>query len=208
MSVVFDMIYYVNMDKDVERNEYMIEHFKRCNITGYKRITGEVVDYRDVDESTYRNFNKKDVKYLNGALGCRLSHINLVRDAKKNNYERVLILEDDVWWDPELDLNQLLTLNYWNIVESDMCYFGGLVEQHMRNQIVCTHAFSLNKRTYDDILNMCEASGMEIDNFYAKVLQHMSRNDRPQGKYTINQAYPFNIFQQNARFQSNIQKEL
>ena len=209
MSAVFDMIYYINMDKDVDRNENMIKLFKDLKLDTYTRIKGEKVDYRDYDESTYRNFNKRDEKYLNGALGCRLSHINLVKHAKENNYERILVLEDDVWVDPALDLNQMLTLNYWNIINSDMCYFGGMVEQHMRNQIVCTHAFSLNQRTYDDILNMCDASGMEVDNFYAKVLQHMSRNDRPQGKYTINQVFPFNAFQQNSEFQSNIQnKEL
>ena len=51
---------------------------------------------------------------------------------------------------------------------------------------------------------MAISSGMEIDNFYAKIIQHMSCNHRPTGKYCINTIEPFNTFKQNRLFKSNI----
>jgi len=43
-----------------------------------------------------------------GALGCSLSHLTLLRYAKHNNLDHILILEDDVTFlDPKLFLNSL-----------------------------------------------------------------------------------------------------
>ena len=36
------------------------------------------------------------IKLKNGALGCSLSHLAILENAKKNNYEHVLIVEDDI----------------------------------------------------------------------------------------------------------------
>ena len=86
-----------------------------------------------------------------------------------------------------------------------MLYFGGLIEPHYRNQIVCTHAYAVKYTLFDDIINMAEPSGMEIDNFYAKILQHMSYNYNQSGKYNIRIILPFNLIAQNKDFNSNIQ---
>ena len=83
-----------------------------------------------------------------------------------------------------------------------MLYYGGLIEPQYRNQIVCAHAYGLHRNVYQDILNMAEPSGMEIDNFYAKILQQMSYN--PTGKYIIKTVHPFNSIVQNKKHESNI----
>jgi glycosyl transferase family 25 len=36
------------------------------------------------------------IKLKNGALGCSMSHLKILENAKKNNYEHVLIVEDDI----------------------------------------------------------------------------------------------------------------
>lgn len=193
----FDMVYYINMDKDVDRNEHMAKLLERQNITKYKRISGNVVDinFDEIPMNVYRNFNKKDEKYVRGHLGSRLSHMAAVRDAKENNYKRILILEDDIICLKDFD--DLLIGNYNNLKDFDMVYFGGLQEQVFRNQIVVCHAYAINETIYDDLLNMCIPSGMEIDNFYAKVLQHMSVNNRQGGQYLIKKIEPFNSIVQN-----------
>ena len=193
------------MKKDVERNENMKKLCKRLGFNA-TRIEGVEVDYRDYDKSTYRNFLDKSEKYLNGQLGCREAHLNAVKDAKTNNHNRVLIFEDDVWCDERLNFETYLKLNYYAIEIGDINFLGGLVEPGYRNQIVCAHAYTLNKNTYDDIINMGVASGMEIDNFYAKIIQHMSVN-KYGGKYIVNKIYPFNTFKQNRLFKSNIRDE-
>jgi radical SAM superfamily enzyme with C-terminal helix-hairpin-helix motif len=81
---------------------------------------------------------------------------------------------------------------------------SGNIEHFYRNQIVCAHAYAVRDTMYDDIINMAIPSGMEIDNFYAKILQHMSYNGNQSGKYNIRIAIPFNTIRQNESFQSNI----
>jgi hypothetical protein len=45
---------------------------------------------------------------------------------------------------------------------------------------------------------------MEIDNFYAKVLQHMSYNNNQIGKWRIRRVEPFNQIVQNKAYSSHI----
>jgi hypothetical protein len=54
---------------------------------------------------------------------------------------------------------------------------------------------------------MSDASGMEMDNFYAKIIQHMSYNHNQSGKYNIRVVLPFNQIVQNKGFNSNIQSQ-
>ena len=151
---------------------------------------------------SYRNFIKNDERYIKGQLGCRRAHLNAVKYAKAHGYSRVLILEDDIEF--LVDPNELLTINQEILNDWDMLYFGGLIEPFFRNQIVCAHAYGVSENLYDDILEMGEHSGMEIDNFYAKVIQHMSYNHTSIGKYRIRIIQPFNQVVQNKTYESNI----
>jgi GR25 family glycosyltransferase involved in LPS biosynthesis len=199
----FDKIFYINLDEDQERLDALLYQLNRFNITNVERISG--VKYSEIleDSSSWRNFIKDDEKYVIGQLGCRESHLRAIRLAKDRGYSRVLILEDDV-----LFLNnpsELLTINEWLHNDWDMLYFGGLVEPFFRNQIVCAHAYGVNHTVFDDIINMAIPSGMEIDNFYAKIIQHMSYNHTAIGKYRIRTIQPFNQIVQNKTHESNIQ---
>lgn len=203
IDTYFDKIYYINMDKDVDRNQNILKELKKANIKNYKRISGTIFE-GEPEQKLYRNFIKGEKKYIMGHLGCRLSHLKAIRDAKENNYKKILILEDDIVFleDPNklLDLNANALNTQW-----DMLYFGGLVEPQFRNQIVCVHAYGVSARLYDDILNMMEASGMETDNFYAKIIQHMSYNHSHTGKYITKVIVPFNMITQNQKlYGSNI----
>ena len=197
----FDKILYINMDKDVSRNLSMIQQFEKFGITNFQRIAGS--DLITLSEPiSYRNFIKNDERYIKGQLGCRRAHLNAVKYAKSHGYKRVLILEDDIEF--LVDPNELLTINQEILNDWDMLYFGGLIEPFFRNQIVCAHAYGVSENLYDDILEMGEHSGMEIDNFYAKVIQHMSYNHTAIGKYRIRIIQPFNQVVQNKTYESNI----
>ena len=46
-------------------------------------------------------------KMDNGAIGCSMSHLKLIETAKANNWEHILIVEDDILFtDPKLFINQ------------------------------------------------------------------------------------------------------
>jgi GR25 family glycosyltransferase involved in LPS biosynthesis len=199
----FDRIFYINLKKDQARNIQMIEQFKKFNITNYERIEGvELTEIPII--SQWRNFNKSDEKYVKGQLGCKAAHLECIDLARNRGYVRILILEDDAIFlqDPSV----LLTQNHEILNDWDVLYFGGLIEPFFRNQIVCLHAYAVNRTVFDDIINLSPASGMEMDNFYAKILQHMSYNHNQSGKYNIRVVLPFNQVIQNKTFTSNIQK--
>ena len=201
INTYFDKIFYINLAKDVNRNDNVLAQFNRFDITNFERI--EATSYTKIpDKKLWRNFNKIDDKYILNSLGCRASHLEIVKIAKERNYKKILILEDDIkiLKDPnELLITNENILNDWNFL-----YFGGLMENFFRNQIVTTHAYALNDTVFDDILNLAAASGMEIDNFYAKVMQHMSYNYNQSGMYNTRVFIPFNTIIQDDAFNSNI----
>jgi GR25 family glycosyltransferase involved in LPS biosynthesis len=50
----------------------------------------------------------KAIKLLNGALGCSMSHLKCLEIAMENNWEHILIVEDDIkFLNPELFISQI-----------------------------------------------------------------------------------------------------
>jgi len=50
----------------------------------------------------------KAIKLTNGALGCSMSHLKILEMAKQNNYDHVLILEDDIQFlEPDIFIKQM-----------------------------------------------------------------------------------------------------
>ena len=202
MNTYFDKIFYINLAKDTDRNEYMLSQFQEFDITNFERY--EAIVYEEVpDVSLWRNFIKTDEKYVKGQLGCRESMLNIIKLSKQRGYKNILILEDDAFMlnNP----NDIMMMNSFNLSVADMFYFGGLIEEHYRGQVVCAHACGIKHTLFDDIINMAVPSGMEMDNFYAKIIQHMSYNNNPRGQYNVMMLQPFNTIVQNKKFESNIQ---
>lgn len=203
VNLFFDKIFYINLDKDVDRNEKIIQQFKKYNIHNYERVSATVVDLVP-DISYWRNFNKKklDEKYVLGSLGCRNSHWRIMKNSLERGYDKILVLEDDIVFTE--DINELLKKNQDSLSNWDMLYFGGTVEGHFRNQIVGAYAYAVNRKLIEEIYYMLPTCGMEVDNFYAKVLYHTSYNYNKIGQYEIKKIEPFNSVRVDFSFASNI----
>lgn len=203
INLFFDKIFYINLDKDSDRNAKMVEQFKRYDISNFERITGTVVDVVP-DVSYWRNFNQDKIneKYVLGGLGCRNSHWRIMKTALERNYNKILILEDDVVFTK--DPHQVLEDNKDKLDNWDMLYFGGTEEVNFRGQIVGAYAYGLNRKLIEEIYYMLPTSGMEVDNFYAKVLFHMSYNHSKCGKYNIKKMEPFDTVNIDFKCISNI----
>lgn len=81
-------VLYINLDNRPDRNEHVKKELEKIGVTSSERF--------------------KAIKLDNGALGCSMSHLKCLELAKKNNYDRVFICEDDIeFLDPSLFLNQL-----------------------------------------------------------------------------------------------------
>jgi hypothetical protein len=82
-NIFFDKIYIITCKNFIERHDYIKNHFKKNNIQF------------DFIISTDKNlFDKKNI--TNSEKSLALSHLNCVVNAKLNNYQKILICEDDV----------------------------------------------------------------------------------------------------------------
>lgn len=80
-------IYYINLDKRIDRKFHIENQLKTINATATRFSA---------------------ISRQNGALGCSLSHLSLVKYAKRRNLDYIVILEDDVTFlNPGVFLNSL-----------------------------------------------------------------------------------------------------
>ena len=81
-------VIYINLETRPDRKEHVE---KQLSIIGFNKP---------------QRFNA--VRMTNGALGCSLSHLKCLQIAKANNWDHVLICEDDIQFlDPSLFIKQL-----------------------------------------------------------------------------------------------------
>lgn len=77
-------IVYINMDKAVERNNHIIESFKKYGITDYDRFSGFAAQ------------KSRHVKLRKSEYGCMMSHLKIIENFYKSGEEQLIIAEDDL----------------------------------------------------------------------------------------------------------------
>lgn len=106
----FDMVYCINLQINNEKFNEMKIKMHLCGIKKVKimrfvfakdckelvNIYQNVID-NDLRTTNEKRENKKIIKNI-GELGCSESHMYCVKDALINNYQKILILEDDVYF--------------------------------------------------------------------------------------------------------------
>lgn len=94
-------VVYINLDHRTDRKEHVEKELDKIGIKGTR-------------------FNA--IKMSNGAIGCSMSHLKILENAKKNKLDHVLIMEDDITFlNPELFKQQINTFfeshqNKWDVI--------------------------------------------------------------------------------------------
>lgn len=97
-----DKVYIISLKKCTKKQQLCIEQLKYLNITNYKVIdaVNTITTYRydNLYNLLSQNMDANFIKYnfQKGALGCLLSHLKAIEDAKENGYKNILVLEDDI----------------------------------------------------------------------------------------------------------------
>lgn len=134
---------------------------------------------------SYERFNA--VKLKNGALGCSMSHLKCLELAKINNYDYVLICEDDIeFLDPELFLSQLKTFlsqnDRWDVVliaGNNMIPYVPIDETCIKvYNCQTTTGYIVNKNYYETLIQNYK-EGIQ------KLLKHPTNNDYKIDKYWL-----------------------
>jgi GR25 family glycosyltransferase involved in LPS biosynthesis len=94
--------YYINLEKRKDRKDHVENELNKIGIKAQR-------------------FNAIELPNGNGALGCSMSHLKCIENAKKNGWEHVLIVEDDITFlDSSLftkQINKFLKFNKtWDVI--------------------------------------------------------------------------------------------
>ncbi len=88
----FDKVFLINLDKRADRLERCKKIFEENNIADLvERFSGIVPNQEE-----YIPFTKETEKIKVPLYGCLLSHANIIKKAKEENLDSILVLEDDV----------------------------------------------------------------------------------------------------------------
>jgi GR25 family glycosyltransferase involved in LPS biosynthesis len=129
-------IFVVHYKKLIERKNYILEQFKRHNITNYEFI--EI----DRDELHEQNITMFETNYSTSQIAIALSHFYAYKQIS-NNYEQGLIFEDDII------LADNFTTLFNNYLEQlpnsyDMLFIGDGCNLHMDNIIKNKNVYEKN----------------------------------------------------------------
>lgn len=86
-------IYYINLERRIDRNQSMINKLHNLNYTRFNAYDGSTLVVTDTIKHLFRN---NDFNYKRGVIGAALSHMNLWKQVLETDSDYVLILEDDV----------------------------------------------------------------------------------------------------------------
>jgi glycosyl transferase family 25 len=156
--------YYINLDHRTDRNEINIKELRKIGIINPNRFSA--------------------IKTENGAVGCSMSHIEVLKKAKENNWGYVTIFEDDVLFlKPEETLQKLNRIVNSDI-NWDVIILGGnnslpyekINEDCIKvNNCQCCSAYIVKKSYYDTLINHWEEGLQKL----------IETNDTP--KYALDQ---------------------
>ena len=94
--------FYINLEHRTDRNSHVINQLTNLGLPIFERFNA--------------------IKMEHGAAGCSMSHLKILQTALQNNYDHVLILEDDIsFLNPDLfkaNFNKFLERqgNNWDVI--------------------------------------------------------------------------------------------
>ena len=137
-------IIYINLDKRTDIKIEIENELKNMSLVNYKRFTA--------------------IENRNGALGCSMSHLAVIKKAKKEGYKNVLVLEDDFEFIVNKEqfynqINKLFQINY------DVCllsyntpnlYSSEFPFLYKIKDAQTTSGYIINSKYYDKLIEQWE----------------------------------------------------
>lgn len=166
----FDKVYCINLEHREDRKNHILSQCVKYDL-------GDLSFFKAINGNNIMN----PYRIPNGCVGLILSNIEIIKQAKNNNYKSILILEDDCYF-----TNEVLNIDsYFDALPDDwdMMYVGGNHNTHMgdlppkkiNEKIVklhntfTTHFIAINHNMYDVILERLSKFNSPIDVIYAGI---------------------------------------
>ena len=193
----FNEVYLMNLKRRPDRLERFMTYYntsdmKRYNIMKFEAIDGSVLDVNTVPLSELARlemkqlettgFRYKHYQLTKGAIGCYLSHVKIWENIMKNNYERVLVFEDDARPPPNflkaLKINMKHIPQDWDIVLlGKLCNECEEYENYYKvNRFMLTHAYLITKKAIEKIIKTDTLFPItqQIDAYMSELSSHIN----------------------------------
>lgn len=171
---------YINLPHRLDRQQQFEHELKTTLNISAQRIDGIVPIFEEITKiNQNKNLSEHDLHFSKNRIGCTKSHLSAVQMAKDNNWDYVLIMEDDckflssARYNIECALSELEYLPRWDIL-----YFGAnslapirQISPHIGilSGAYCTHAYVVPKHFYDVILQYDWNEYLVIDQWYFNI---------------------------------------
>jgi len=168
----FDKTYCINLDRRLDRWSECLAEFNKHNLRDIERFTA-------IDGNNLPQVNSGFV--TPSRLALVLTNVDILEKAIQENYQSILILEDDIEFTDEVSNIS----EYFKFLPEDwdMLYFGGNHNTHMKilppkivNEKVCklhytfsTHCVAINKKAFTTILNRLKKCDNALDVIYVEL---------------------------------------
>ncbi len=183
LNEIFDKIYVINLERNQERlnkvNKSLL--YFDINYERFNAIDGQTMknEFNAIFKKKWSNWEKKYTDKFKmkriGEYGCLLSHREIIKDAKKQNYKKILIFEDDIL--VHKNIKELVT-QYKTIFNQKwkLCYLGATQHgwggirfnrnYYNANSTDGAFAYGIDQSIYDEILNLIANPKFPIDAYY------------------------------------------
>jgi hypothetical protein len=159
-------IYWLNLDADVQRRQYMEQQFEYWEIENHVRISG--FDGREDDVSSHLKGRIPD-NVTQNELGCCMSHLKAIKTFyEETDDEYCLILEDDVNFD---------IVKYWNFTWTDFFSLVPYDWDCLQLTTICTG--DIHVKLHLKFINDFSAAIYLISRHHAaKIMRHHIRGNK------------------------------
>lgn len=166
----FDKVYCINLKRRQDRWKKCLAEFKKNNLEGierYQAIDGKLYDWSST---------KYNPELLKGELGILETHINIITEAVEKGYSSILILEDDVYFTPEIaKLEEYLSdvPSDWDMIHLGGNHTYGNIPKNVTDKIIKLHntfaieAVIIRNTLFQKILDITKDREHQIDAYYA-----------------------------------------
>tara|TARA_R110002096_G_scaffold82501_1_gene192008 strand:+ start:234 stop:875 length:642 start_codon:yes stop_codon:yes gene_type:complete len=162
---LIDKVYLINLATRPDRLQRVKERLECLDIK-YERL--EAIDGKTIEPHHHLK---------PGEVGCNMSHVSALRDAKRNNYGSILILEDDVVF--KEDILERFNEGYKRVPDDwEIIFLGGdhirpptKISEHIVkcNFTFNTHAYIIRDVAYEKLLAKAKRMSAQIDTVYARM---------------------------------------
>ena len=190
-NIFFDKIFVINLDRSPDRWYRMQMDLTRRGIFNYERQKGIALPrknpYTTLPAHFFTNLEayggrfSGDHDYILNCIGTNLAHFEIVKKCIKRGYQRVLVLEDDIFLGKDFFQKFIRGAHYLNGLDNNwhLAYLGFKKSRPQfkpkavtpelsipKNCIRGAYAYALNQPSFQLLSKNFLYRGMEIDAFF------------------------------------------